>query len=90
MDHLAAAEERLRECGYAGLADALRDEHLPRGVIDQDRWSYDVLECFQEDFLADVEAFEARAREEVADGRRHVAERAQEREWKRRAREESE
>jgi hypothetical protein len=86
MDHLAEAEATFRECGRTDLADALRDEYLPRGVIDEDRWSYDVLECFQEGFLTDIEGFEARARETVADGRRHVTERAQEREWKTRAR----
>jgi hypothetical protein len=86
MDHLASAETAFRECGRTDLADALRDQYLPRGVIDEDRWSYDVLECFQEGFLRDIEGFEAEARETVADGRRHVAERAQEREWKARAR----
>lgn len=86
MDHLAEAEDLLRDCGFDDLADALRDEYLPRGVIDDDRWSYDVLECFQADFLADIRAFEAETREQVADGQRHVAERAQEGEWKRRAR----
>lgn len=85
MDHLAEAESQLRACGHTDLADALRDECLPRGVIDEDRWSYDVLESYQEGFLADLTAFEERAREAVADGRRHVAERRQEREWKRRA-----
>jgi hypothetical protein len=86
MDHLAAAEAALREAGRTDLADALRDRYLPRGVIDEDRWSYDVVESFQEEFLADVTGFETRAREEIADGRRHVAERAQERAWKDRAR----
>ena len=85
MDHLAAAEESFRECGHTELADALRDQYLPRGVIDEDRWSYDVLECFQEGFLTDIEGFEERARNTVADGQRHVTERAQERAWKARA-----
>jgi hypothetical protein len=87
MDHLAEAEAQLRDCGHADLADALRDEYLPRGVIDEDRWSYDVVESYQEGFLSDLTAFEREAREAVADGKRHVAERRQERAWKRRARE---
>jgi len=87
MDHLADAEALFREAGRTDLADTLRDEMLPRGVIDGDRWSYDVLETFQEGCLADLAAFETRTRGEVAGGRRHVAERAQEREWKARARE---
>jgi hypothetical protein len=85
MDHLAAAEADLRASGHDDLADALRDEHLPRGVIDDDRWSYDVVETFQAGFLRDVTDFEERVRRDVAGGRRHVTERAQEREWRSRA-----
>lgn len=84
MDHFAAAEELLRDAGAADLADEIRDEFLPCGVLG-DRWSYDVLEEFQEGLLADADAFERRARDELADGHRHVAERRQEREWKGRA-----
>jgi len=87
MDHLAEAESMLREAGYEELANDLRDQYLPRGVIDDDRWSYDVLECFQEGFLEEIQSFESDVRNQVADGHRHVAERKQEREWKRRVRE---
>jgi hypothetical protein len=82
MDHLAAAEEHLRVAGETTLADAIRDELLPRGVVDDDRWSYDVVESFQDGVLTDVGAFEQFAREELASGERHVAERRQERRWK--------
>ena len=85
MDHLATAESVLRESGHDDVADEIRDLYLPRGVIDEDRWSYDVLESFEADFLADLTDFEERARLEIADGRRHVAERRQERAWKDRA-----
>lgn len=88
MDHLSEAEVLLRAAGYVEFADALRDSYLPRGVIDEDRWSYDVLECFQEGFLDDISSFETSVREEIADGHRHVAERKQEADWKRRSREE--
>jgi hypothetical protein len=86
MDHLAEAEGQLRACGHTDLADALRDEYLPRGVIDEERWSYDVLESYQDGFLSELTDFEERARGDVADGQRHVTERRQEREWKTRAR----
>jgi hypothetical protein len=85
MEHLDEAESLLRESGHEGLADEIRDNHLPRGVIDDDRWSYDVLECFEADFMDEVIAFDNLARRDLADGRRHVAERRQEREWKREA-----
>ncbi len=81
MDHLADAEATLRASGYDELADRLREELLPTGVFNQ-TWSYDVVETFQDGCLADVTAFESDVRETVSDGRRHVAERRQEREWK--------
>jgi hypothetical protein len=85
MDHFADAEPLLAECGYDDLARRVREEQLPRGVFDESTWSYDFLECFQEGFLTDVEAFEVEARHAIADGRRHVAERDLERAWKERA-----
>jgi hypothetical protein len=91
MDHLAAAEELLREAGHEGPANSLRDDHLPRGVLPScgddpsGRWSYDVLETFQSTLLEDVVTFGDRVHDRVADGRRHVAERRQEAAWKRRA-----
>jgi len=85
MDHFAAAESLLREAGHVDLADAIRDEYLPRGVVDEDRWSYDVVEDFEDGVLADMDAFETTVRTQLADGRRHVAERAQEQAWKERA-----
>lgn len=88
MDHLAEAEQLLRAAGRDGLADELRDEHLPLGVVraNGERWSYDLLEDFESGFLDSVTGFETAAREEIADGRRHLTERSQEREWNRRAR----
>ena len=85
MDHVAEAEPLLREAGYTDLADTIRDQYLPRGVVDGTRWSYDVVEDFEGGILADVDAFETIVRDALADGQRHVAERAQERAWKERA-----
>ncbi len=85
MDHLSEAERLMRACGHPDLADSLRDDHLPAGVVDDDRWSYDIVEEFQTGVLADVQSFEHTARTRLTDGTRHVAERRQEREWKERA-----
>ena len=85
MEHLAEAETLLRETGHEDLADEIRDLHLPRGVIDEDRWSYDVLESFETEFMGGVDEFADRTRGDLADGHSHVAERRQEREWKDRA-----
>jgi len=86
MDHLHEAESTLRANGHTALADQLRDELLPSGAI-EDRWTYDLLETFESGILDDVTDYERRVREELADGQRHLTERRQEREWKRRARE---
>lgn len=85
MDHLYLAESLLRESGHDELANRLRDEILPHGVVDGDRWSYDVLESFQGTMLDEAEALERRVRRELTGGHRHVTERLQEREWKERA-----
>jgi hypothetical protein len=85
MEHVAAAEHAFRESGHEEVADAIRDEYLPRGVIDEERWSYDVLESFQREFLSELTTFEASTRETVAGGQRHVTERRQEQQWKRRS-----
>lgn len=94
MNHLAASEELLRAAGYDDYAAAVRDEYLPRGVIegrhadDRGRWSYDVLETYEAVFLEDVVAFGEAVCDEIAGGLRHAHERRQEREWKDRARRE--
>ncbi|MFC6716575.1 hypothetical protein ACFQGT_19055 [Natrialbaceae archaeon GCM10025810] len=86
MDHLRRAESILRATGHADLANVIRDDLLPCGVVDGDRWSYDVLESYQETLLTEAGALERRARRELSDGQRHVRERLQEREWKGRSR----
>ncbi len=85
MDHLDLAESKLRDSGHEELADELRESVLPHGVVDGDRWSYDVLESFQDTILTEISGFERRVRRELADGSRHVTERLQERRWKERA-----
>ncbi|MFC4358372.1 hypothetical protein ACFO0N_10490 [Halobium salinum] len=84
MDRFHAAEASLRAAGHDELADRLRDRHLPAGIVD-DRWSYEVVEAFERDFLDPITAFEASVRDDLADGRTHVSERAQQREWRARA-----
>jgi hypothetical protein len=88
MDRLAAVEDDLRTAGHGPFADELRADHLPAGVF-EGCWSYELVEAFESGFLADVDGFERRLREEVVDGRRHVAEREQRRRWRERARTES-
>ncbi len=86
VDHLAAAERHLREAGHGDLADRVRDDLLPRGVTADDRWSYALVEEYQHSFLAEMAAFEAAVRADLAGGERHVAERHQRVAWRERAR----
>jgi hypothetical protein len=75
----------LAAAGHEDLAERIRDDLLHHGVIDGDRWSYDVLESFETTFLEPVTDFEADARDAVSDGRRHVRERRQRRRWQERS-----
>lgn len=84
MDAFAAAEGTLREAGHDDLADELRDRHLPAGPVD-DRWTYELVESFEDGFLAAVASFDERIREDLSGGRRHVAEAEQKRRWRDRA-----
>ena len=85
MDHFASAEPELRDAGHDDHADAIRDRHLPAGVID-DRWSYELVEAFESGFLTEITAFDATVRADLAGGQSHVSERAQQRAWRERAR----
>ncbi len=88
MDHLDNAESALQDAGHEGIADQLRNEKLPAGVFEE-AWTYEVVETFKRNFLADVTAFEEEIREELADGRQHITEREQQQEWRERANRES-
>ena len=84
MDRFSDAEQLLREAGHEEYADELRTEHLPAGAVD-DRWSYELVDEFRSEFLAEIDAFEATVRDELADGIDHVTEREQQSEWRERA-----
>ncbi|QLG61127.1 hypothetical protein [Halorarum salinum] len=85
IDKFAEAEVLLREAGHDEFADELRDHLLPAGAI-EDRWTYELVEAFREGFVDEAEAFESTLREDLADGRRHITEREQQRQWRERAR----
>ncbi|SIQ72358.1 hypothetical protein SAMN05421858_0197 [Haladaptatus litoreus] len=86
MNHLQVAESNLREAGHDEFADHIRDEILPSGVLGDDRWTYELLETFEEEFFEHVVTFEQAVCENVASGERHVKERRQQRRWRERAR----
>ena len=84
MDRMADAEEYLRETGHEEWADQLGNEHLPAGAIG-DRWTYELVTEFEDDFLEAVTSFESDVREDLADGLDHVTERTHQRRLRERA-----
>ena len=55
MEHFNEAESHLRDAGHDELADHIRDEILPCGVLGGDRWTYELVESFETGFLLDIE-----------------------------------
>lgn len=85
MDRFARARDLLREAGHDEFADRLRDDLLPAGVVD-DAWSYELVEAFEDDFLAETTAFERGVRAALVEGEDHVTERVQQHRWRTAAR----
>lgn len=89
MDYFDDAESKLREAGRTDMADRLRDEQLPTGMLNEN-WTYELVEAFEHDLLADVTAFEDEIREDLADGQKHVSERRQQQAWRERGEDQTE
>ncbi len=65
--------ELLRENGSTALADDLERDLIGRNVI-AGRWTFQIVEEFDDDYWTTFRAFEERVRQELVDGRRHVHE----------------
>jgi hypothetical protein len=63
----------LRTAGHEQLADDLTRSWLGRNAL-PDRWTFEVVEAFDDTYFAVAEAGERRVREELLEGRRHVHE----------------
>jgi hypothetical protein len=63
----------LREAGHVGFADRVRDELLGRNVI-AGRWTFQIVEDFDDGYYALFKGLEREARDELAEGRRHLFE----------------
>jgi hypothetical protein len=70
---LQDAVELFREAGHTALADDLERELVGRNVIG-DRWTFQIVEDFDDTYWSTFRAFDARAREELSGGDRHVYE----------------
>ena len=77
MGHLDAqvgeAADALRAAGHERLADAIEREVVGRNVLDG-RWTFQVVEEFDDCYYQPVKALDALVRDELMAGRRHVYE----------------
>ncbi|MGN7800560.1 hypothetical protein [Leifsonia sp. 22587] len=70
---LGDAVDKLREAGHIDLADRIERELLGRNVI-EGRWTFQIVEDFDDGYYALFRDLERTARDELAAGRRHLFE----------------
>jgi hypothetical protein len=70
---LQDAVDLLRQAGAEKLADDLDRDLVGRNVI-ADRWTFQIVEDYDANYWTTFRDFDARARDEYADGDRHVYE----------------
>lgn len=70
---LGEGVDGLREAGHAELADDLTRSWLGRNAL-PDRWTFEIVEAFDDTYYEVATAGERRVRDEVTGGRRHVHE----------------
>ena len=63
----------LRDAGHAALADRLDEDVVGRNVLDG-RWTFQVIEEFEETYYEPIRSLEAEIRQQLVAGRRHVFE----------------
>jgi hypothetical protein len=71
--HLGEAVEALREAGHGEIADGIERELVGRNVIGG-RWTFQVVEDYDDNYYAAFKTAEKDAREQLAGGRRHLFE----------------
>jgi hypothetical protein len=70
---LGEAVDALREAGHAALADRIQTELVGRNVI-TDRWTFQIVEDYDDGYWSLFRRLERESREQLAGGRRHLAE----------------
>jgi len=70
---LGEAVDLLRDAGHTELADRLRTELVGRNVV-QGRWTFQIVEEYDDDYYATFKRLEAAARDDLVGGRRHLFE----------------
>lgn len=70
---LGEAAGKLRDAGHTELADRIERELVGRNVI-EGRWTFQIVEDFDDGYYALFRELEREARERLAGGRRHLFE----------------
>ncbi|WGL51049.1 hypothetical protein P5P86_13870 [Nocardioides sp. BP30] len=70
---LGDAVDLLRDAGHGELADRIETELVGRNVI-PGRWTFQIVEAYDDGYYATFKELERQAREELAEGRRHLYE----------------
>ena len=70
---LGQAVEELREAGHGELADRLDRELVGRNLL-EGRWSFQIVEEYDDTYYSAFKDLEREAREELVEGRRHLFE----------------
>lgn len=70
---LGEAVQLFRDAGHSGLADRIETDLLGRNIL-AGRWTFQIVEEFEDGYYAAFKDHERAAREELMDGKRHVFE----------------
>ncbi len=70
---LGEAVDLLREAGHTDLADRIDRELVGRNIL-AGRWSFQVVEEYDDGYYAAFKSLEREARDQLVDGRRHLFE----------------
>ncbi|MBM7503037.1 hypothetical protein ACFPER_06115 [Agromyces aurantiacus] len=70
---ISEAVEMFRKAGHDEIADRIDREIIGRNVL-EGRWTFQLVEEYDDTYYAAVKASERDARDELVDGRRHVYE----------------
>ena len=70
---LGEAVELLRKAGHDALADRVNTELLGRNVL-QDRWTFQVVEDYDDGYYATFKQLDREARDQLVEGKRHLFE----------------
>lgn len=71
--NLGEAVEQLRKAGHTELADRIDTELVGRNVI-AGRWTFQIVEDYDDGYYALAKDLERTAREQLVDGKRHLFE----------------